>query len=352
MDSFSWPGLVQLEETTSIRDALRAVDLGASSAALVIGSSGRFLGIVTDGDIRRALLSGVGLEDALSPLITRNPLTVAPSESRSAVLDLMQAFQVSVIPVVSDGNLVGVHLLHEIIGRINRNATCLVLAGGKGTRLGDITAAIPKPMVPVAGRPILERLLLHFIGHGINSFIFSIGHFGQQIEDYFGNGSKYGCTIHYVQDPEDQPLGTGGPLAFVPSLLKVDTHQIIVVNGDLVTQADIGALLNAHTLHGADLTIAAYEHSYQVPYGVLSSVDGLFVTEVVEKPLISWPINAGLYVFNTKLLENLTPGNSFPLTQFVNQHVRDGRRVVLWHMEASWIDVGTPAELSRARGER
>ena len=352
MDISEWPGVVRLEPTTTLRDALLAVDLGAVSAALVTDSRKELLGLITDGDVRRALLAGVELESPLFPLVQRNPLTVGPLESRLSVLDLMQAHQISVVPVVDGrGLLVGVHLLHELIGKIDRHNTCLILAGGKGTRLGEITAEIPKPMVSVAGRPILERLLLHLVSHGIKNFIVSIGHLGHIIEDYFKSGENYGCHISYVRDSPDNPLGTGGPLASVFPMIRNSSHALVVVNGDLVTQADVGSLISTHERTEADITIAVHQHDYRVPYGVIDTDDGIVVNGISEKPKLTWPISAGLYVMNIETIRDLRPGEPLLVTDFLLSQIQLGRRIHMWNIDSNWIDIGTPIALARARGQ-
>jgi dTDP-glucose pyrophosphorylase/CBS domain-containing protein len=352
MDISQWPGRVRLEPTTTLRDALLAVDLGAVSAALVTNSRNQLLGLITDGDVRRALLSGAELGDSLFPLVQRSPLTVNPLESRLSVLDLMQAHQISVVPVIDeDGILIGVHLLHELIGKVNRSNTCLILAGGKGTRLGEITAQIPKPMVAVAGRPILERLLLHMVSHGIKNFVISVGHLGNIIEEYFQSGENHGCSIKYVRDAQDNPLGTGGPLALVSQFVENTRDALIVVNGDLVTQADVSSLISSHERTEADITIAVHKHDYQVPYGVIDTDDGVVVNGISEKPKLSWPISAGLYVMNLETIQNLRPGEALLVTDFLINQIQSGRRIHMWNIDSSWIDIGTPTELARARGQ-
>lgn len=352
MNLSSWPGVMRRDESGTIRDALSAVDRGASSVALMVDSEGKFCGLVTDGDIRRALLSGLSLHDPVESIVKRDALVVGPSDSRSAVLDLMQAFHISVIPVVDHhGLLVNVHLLHELIGGRKRDNACVILAGGRGTRLGELTAQIPKPMVKVAGRPILERLILHMVGHGIRKFIISVGYLGTVIEDYFGDGEKFGCNISYVRDSPDHPLGTGGPLSLVGPFVSNEDLPLIVVNGDLVTQADITALLDLHQTHSPDVTIAVHKHQYEVPYGVIESEDGETVVQLIEKPKVHWLISAGLYVFSRSVISGLKPGAAFPLTDLIERCIVSNRKVRIWNIDSSWIDVGTPSELARARGE-
>ena len=201
-------------DSATVRDAMVAIQRGSVSAAFAVSDHQVLVGVVTDGDLRRALLEGLDMSDSIRPFIRRNPVVVSPTESRSAVLDLMQARSISQIPVVDQsGHILGVHLMRELLGRVDRRNVALILAGGRGTRLQPVTDSLPKPMIPVAGTPILERVLNHLVGFGINRIALSVGYLGQIIEDHFDDGSRFGCQITYLREDSSSPRGTGGPLA-------------------------------------------------------------------------------------------------------------------------------------------
>ena len=200
-------------DSASIRDSMSAIARGTASAAFAVTTDGLLVGVVTDGDIRRALLDGAALSDPVKPFIGSNPIVAKVTDSRASVLDMMQARAISQLPIVDKrGQLVAVHLLRELLGRIDRSNMALILAGGRGTRLLPVTNAIPKPMVRVAGKPILERLVNHLLGFGISEIVISVGHLGEVIEGHFGDGSQFGCEITYLREDPVNPLGTGGPL--------------------------------------------------------------------------------------------------------------------------------------------
>ena len=232
--------------TARLVDAMQSLELSGVEIALLTDAEGRLAGIVTDGDIRRALLKGATMESPVGPHMVREFTRVGPDAGRAEVLDLMQARTLEQIPVVdAEGKLAGLHLLHELVGAIERPNWAVIMAGGKGVRLRPITEHLPKPMIPVAGRPILERLVLHLVGCGIRQVFLSINYLGHIVEQHFGDGSRFGCRIEYLR--EEQPLGTGGALALLP---EPPTELLLVMNGDGVTQVDIGALLDFHERGG------------------------------------------------------------------------------------------------------
>ena len=232
-------------ESGTLRDAMATLDRGARQIALAVDADGRLVGVVTDGDLRRALLGGAALGDPLGPRLNREFVNVTPGEGRPEVLDLMRARHVSAVPVVDgEHRPVGLHLLQEFVAPVERPNWAVIMAGGQGIRLRPLTESLPKPMLKVAGRPILERLILHLVGSGIRRVFISVNYLGHVIEDHFGDGSDFGCRIEYLREAE--PLGTAGSL----SLLPTPTDPVLVMNGDLVTSADVGHLLDFHEAGG------------------------------------------------------------------------------------------------------
>lgn len=349
------PRLAQLviRPDASIGQAMRAIDAGTVAIALVVAHDGRLLGTVTDGDLRRAMLSGATLDDPVDAVTNRMPTTVPAGTDRTAVLDLMRARKLTQVPEVDrQGRLVCLHVVHEILGTDPKPNVGVILAGGKGTRLGDLTRDVPKPMLEVAGRPILERLVLHLIGSGITSIVLSIGYLGEQIREHFGDGSRFGCDISYIEDDPERPLGTGGPLR----LLARDRpwrieDPLLVMNGDLVSSFSVASLLRHHETERAKVTVALKEYSHEVPFGV-AQLDGEpgRIIDLHEKPSWTAAVNAGIYVIDPDLLERVPAGREFPITDLVRMCLDQGLPVSGWHLEGEWHDIGRPKELATARG--
>ncbi|HCN30348.1 MAG TPA: nucleotidyl transferase [Verrucomicrobiales bacterium] len=327
-------------------DALQVIDKGACGIALLVGADQRLLGTVTDGDIRRALLAGASLQDRVEPHARRGFTSVNAVTPRAEVLDLMQARQIHQIPILDDeGRLKGLHLLHEIIGSAPRPNWAVIMAGGKGTRLGELTRATPKPMLKVAGRPILERLVLHLVGSGIRRVFISTNYLAGIIEDHFGDGARFGCAIEYLREEPGEPLGTGGSLALLPERPE---QPVFVCNGDLVTQVDVAGMFGFHEEGGHAATIGVRGYSHEIPFGCLDVSEGR-VTSIVEKPAISQLINAGIYILSPEVIGRV-PRRHFPITELFEEALRLGDSVGAFEIADEWLDVGQREQLKQARG--
>jgi NDP-sugar pyrophosphorylase family protein len=219
------------------------------------------------------------------------------------------------------------------------------MAGGKGTRLLPLTETVPKPMLRVAGRPILERLVLHLVGHGIQRIFLSVHHLSRVIEDHFGDGRALGCRIEYLR--EEKPLGTGGALSLLP---EVPTAPLLVMNGDLVTQADVGALLDFQASGTQVATMAIRRYFHTVPFGCVEA-DGDRLTGLTEKPTISRMVNAGIYAISPALLRGLERGTATTMPDLLAAAMGRGETVRTFEVSGDWIDVGHGDQLKQARGD-
>ncbi len=332
----------------TLREAVEITAAATTSVCLLVDSERRLIGTLSDGDIRRAFLAEVGLDTAALPWSSQRPSTVPMGTDRSAVLDLMQALGVPQIPEVdNEGRVVRLHLLRNIVGGETRENTAVILAGGLGTRLRRVTGDLPKPMVEVAGRPILERLVLHLVGSGITDVRLAVGYGADVIERHFGDGERFGCSIRYLR--ERDPLGTAGPLRGL--LEELPSAPMIVLNGDLVTSFSVSGLLSTHEVTEARMTVAVTDYTHEVPYGVLDSVgdgDCGRITSLVEKPTWSGWVNAGVYSLDPSLLVNIPQGR-YAMTDLIQGCIDRGDVVTAWRMAGEWHDVGRPQDLARAR---
>lgn len=340
-----------IDREASIRSALSTIDKKEVEQVFVVDPSGRLAGAVREREIRRALLDGQDLNSPAYPLAERSVVTVKPDEGRAAVLDLMQALQLSEIPVLDkDGRVVGVHCKDVLLGGERCDNWAVIMAGGRGTRLAPLTDRIPKPMLPVAGRPILERLVLHLVGAGISRIFISVNYLAKMIEEHFGDGSQFGCQIEYLREDPDTPLGTAGALSILDDLGYAPTRPLLVMNGDIVSEFSVRDLLAAHESQEVVATIAVSEYRHQVPFGVLESEAGRLM-RIVEKPTSSWPISAGIYVLEPTLLCRIPRGKNFPITALFDDCRMRSYPIALWALRERWQDIGRPHELAHARGE-
>jgi len=334
-----------IDSQSTTLDALRALDRTGAGVVLLKNENGQLVGLLTDGDLRRVLLRTGSLTTPVFPFAKREFTSVSPATSRAEVLDLMQALKIDQVPVVNaSGHLVGLHLIHETLSPLHRPNIAVLMAGGRGSRLGDLVRDIPKPMLRVAGRPILERLILHFVGFGIHQLYVSVHYLADVIEEHFGDGSDFGCRIDYLR--EEEPLGTGGALSL---LSDYPDAPIFVCNGDIVTQANLTDMLETHVSGRNKITVAAKTYSHEIPFGCLQIENGLLLG-LEEKPTIIRSISAGLYIMEPVVVAGV-PREFLPITEVIQSAVRRGDRVGTWDLQDDWIDVGHRQQLVQARGD-
>jgi dTDP-glucose pyrophosphorylase len=343
-ESALFPNLV-ISEKGTIRDAMAAITANGREVVLVRDDANRIVGLITDGDIRRGLLSGLLLDSQASAVMSRNFYFVDSTTERAAVLDVMKARSFRHVPIINhDRLLVGIHFLRDLIGATLKPNIAVVMAGGKGTRLRPVTQNIPKPMVEVAGRPMLERIVLHLVGHGIRKIFLSVNYMADKIEEHFGDGDAFGCRIEYLR--ETTSLGTGGALSLLP--IRPD-QPFLVLNGDLITNIDVTAMLETHVRRGHVGTMGVGPYQVRIPFGTVTELSGQLVT-LEEKPSINVLINRGIYVLDPAVLDHVPSDREFPITALFDMLLAQRKSVGVYYFDDSWIDVGAPEDLRRARG--
>ena len=335
-----------LDQNSTVRDAMWVLCRGLMGIVIIVDERQVVQGVVTDGDIRRALLSGSSLDELILPYVQRNFFFVSPQTSHTKVLDMMRARFIMQVPIIDGkGRLKGVHTYQDILGYKKRPNWAVIMAGGKGSRLGALTELIPKPMVKVAGKPILERIILHLVGFGIENIFLSVSYLSHVVEDHFGNGSRFGCKIQYLR--EQTPMGSGGSLSLLPS---VPEHPVILMNGDLISEFNVGKMLDFHKESQAFASMAVSEYIHRVPYGCVETLPSGFLTAIHEKPVIEKKINAGIYVLSPEAVQSVPLDTFFPITVLFENALKLNLPCGVYDAGSEWIDIGTPEELYRARG--
>lgn len=332
-------------ETASVFETMERINSGGLSGAVMVSNSeGCLVGIMTDGDLRRMLLNGATMDAPITAHVNRDFTSVPENTSRAHVLDLIRARSIEHIPIVNDRmQLVGIHRLGEMVSKHLLPNHAVIMAGGKGTRLGELTRDIPKPMLKVAGRPILERIVIHLVGAGVRRIHLAVNYLSHVIENHFEDGRHFGCEISYLR--EETPLGSGGALSLLP---ETPSHPILVMNGDLVSDFPVRRLLNYHNKGSYAATMALSPYHHKVPFGCVEIENG-FITAFREKPLLSELINAGIYVISPELIANL-PCGFLPITDIFGSCLDAGKPIGGYVIEESWADIGMPEELQLARG--
>jgi dTDP-glucose pyrophosphorylase len=335
-----------LPSHATIQQVIRNLDEVAIKIVLVVNEAGELEGTISDGDIRRGLLKGLDLNSPITNVIHRNSLVVPPEMTRDMVMQLMVANKIQQIPAVDEHHhVVGLHLWDEIITPAVRSNIMVIMAGGKGTRLRPHTENCPKPMLPVAGRPMLEHIIERAKAEGFSHFVLAIHYLGHMIEEHFGNGEGMGIKIDYLR--EHTPLGTAGALSL---LNPIPEQAFVVTNGDVITDIQYGELLDFHLRHNAAATMAVRMHEWQHPFGVVQT-QGIEIVGFEEKPIARSHINAGVYALDPNTLIALSMDARCDMPTLFERLQAQSKRTVAYPMHEPWLDVGRPDDLIRANNE-
>jgi dTDP-glucose pyrophosphorylase len=341
----NWRDAVLLEGST-IEQAIKCLNDTGIQIVLVVGANGGLVGTVTDGDIRRGLLRGLNLKGSLESVTLRNPLVVPPDLKSDLVAQLMRANRIHQLPVVDEqGSVVGLHLWDEISTPKARSSPMVIMAGGLGTRLQPHTETCPKPLLPVAGKPMLEHIVERARNEGFVKFFIAIRYLGHLIEEYFGDGSRWNVDIQYLREAD--PLGTAGALSMLDPR---PTESIVVTNGDVLTDVRYGEFLEFHLRNGAAATMAVRLFEWQHPYGVVAT-QGIDITGFEEKPVYRSNVNAGVYALRPEALDSLLPAQRCDMPMLFQAVQSKGQRIVVYPMHEPWLDVGRPGDYAQASAE-
>jgi dTDP-glucose pyrophosphorylase len=340
--SYNWKNAI-LPMSSSIHEAISCLDETSLKIVLVVDENHNFLGTITDGDVRRGILRGIGLHESISNILQDTCITCSSSTEFNEVLHLMRKHAVDQIPVVDiENHLVGLHLRDLLEVNVERINPIVVMAGGMGSRLSTLTEMCPKPMLKVMGRPILEHIVEKGKSEGFKNYIFTIRHLGNVIKDYFKDGADFGVEIEYVS--EDVPLGTVGSLALLKERL---TMPFLLTNGDVLTNLDYGALLDFHINTSSSMTMVIGAHEIQNPFGVVE-IDQEKVVDYVEKPIIKSFINSGIYAMDPSAIEPLTLGQACDMPELFRLLRSSNKSVFAFPLHEKWIDIGRPGDYERA----
>jgi len=316
----------------------------------VVGPGRKLLGTVTDGDLRRATLSGVDLDAVTVDTLLRDhagarkkPLTAPVGTRDTELMKTMKSSGLRHIPLVDvHGHVQELALLRELALNDDLPLTAVVMAGGLGKRLRPLTDQLPKPMLPVGDRPVMEYVLEQLQKVGISRVSITTHYKPEAIIKHFGDGKRFGIDIDYVN--EEEPLGTAGALG----LIDQPDAPVLVINGDVLTQVNFRAMFEYHTEHQAELTVGVRRFEVQVPYGVVEMDEQANLTGLDEKPTYRFFINAGVYLIEPKVFPLIKNQEKLDATDLIERLVADGRKVVGFPIHEYWLDIGRPEDYVRA----
>ena len=335
-----------VDGSCSLEKIIHRLECYPFQVVLVCDSERTLLGTVTDGDIRRAILAHKTLETPVSEIMNDNPKYVTEDTTKEAISDLMREESISQVPILNaQKKVVGFETLRSLFEEKEKMACpVIIMAGGFGKRLRPYTNDLPKPMVKIAGKPILERIIENLREQGFVELVISTHYLASKIQDYFSDGQSFGVNISYVI--EESPLGTAGSLALLPKALKTST--VLVSNADVVTDINYRQLLSFHMADkNALMTVCVKTHEYQVPFGVMDFEDGQ-VRDIIEKPIKRDFINAGIYAINQSIHSYVKEKEVVDMPTLVRRVIADRGKVNIFPIIKYWKDVGTLKDFSDA----
>ncbi len=329
-----------LEWTATLDEAVDALQAD-DTPVLIRGERGEILGWIGDREVRRAYLTGLAGTTPVASCMEAHPPVAKDAASAGGLLSASPWLP----GVLVDGDPPTLHTPEAAGVAMNLVKEAVLMVGGRGTRLLPLTRETPKPLLPVRGQPILEHILRHLVGEGIETVHLALGYLAEQIEEFVGDGSRFGIRVSYLR--EDIPLGTAGAIGLLP---EGEPGPLLVMNGDILTDISLRAMAAWHGAESAALTVAARPHQHQIPYGVFRLFDARIVS-LEEKPVASFWVNAGIYLMRRTLAERIPKGRYLDMTTFIQGLVQEGESVCAFPLRESWCDIGLPEDYDRVNRE-
>ena len=334
-----------IDEGKSIIDAIKILNNTTNVSRLilfVINKSKIIIGSLTDGDIRRSIAVDMDLNKNVEEICNRNFIFKYETNS---YLELKSIYKknIKILPILNEDKT-----LSRIIDLENTKALlpleCIIMAGGRGKRLSPISDKIPKPMLLLNGKPIIEYNVDRLVSYGIKKIYISVGYLSKQIKDYFGDGSDKGIEIKYIH--ENKPLGTIGALSIIKKDIKSD--YLLVMNSDLFTNVDFEEIFNKIYNSKSDMVVASKDYTVDIPYGVFETKNNT-ILDLKEKPSYTYYSNAGIYILNKKIISLIPKDTYFEITDLMHQLVADNKNIIHCPLRGYWIDIGSPEDYIRAK---
>lgn len=337
---------ILLDQNSTIKQALQIIDKGDMKIALIVNQNTQLIGTIADGDIRRALLRGMSIDDPVTSIINTNCIYAKSSDSKEKILQIAKYNQIYQIPIVDEQlHVLGIDEVNDFIITNEYRNKVVLMVGGLGTRLRPLTNDTPKSLLRVGNKPILEIIVENFAKYGFKDFIFSVNYKSEMIEEYFGNGQRFGISIEYVH--ENKRMGTAGALSLMKDKLK---DNFFVMNGDLLTNINFEHLLSFHSNDNALATMCVREYDLQIPYGVVKLHENRIVS-IEEKPLHRFFVNAGIYLINPKALKYIPNDSFFDMPTLFDSLIKNEEKTISFPIREYWLDIGEIEALKKANIE-
>jgi dTDP-glucose pyrophosphorylase len=333
--------------TSTLEVAINAISNSSMRIALIVDQEKKLCGTITDGDVRRALLRHMNMKSIVTEIMNSEPIVASSTDDHDTLLSMMKSRDILHVPIVDNmDRVIGLETLQRLVENVKYDNPVFLMAGGFGTRLQPLTKDTPKPLLNVGNRPILETILIQFVDAGFHNFFISTHYKAEMIREYFGDGSNWGVNIQYVH--ESEPLGTAGALGLLP--LRSPGLPILMMNGDLLTKVNFEHLLDFHSEQGGLATMCVREYDFQVPYGVVT-IDNQYINMIKEKPIHKFFVNAGIYVLELDLLDELNGAVYLDMPNLFEAYIEQGDQINAFPIHEYWLDIGRMEEYERANQE-
>ena len=334
-----------IKQSDDIRLATSKLEKARQKILFIIDDNGKTIGSITDGDIRRGISKGISLKTKVSNLMNTNPKLMKIGVSNSEISMFLRENKISQVGLIDESGI-----LQQIKSQQNLkhpktlSNVVLIMAGGEGKRLRPLTNDIPKPMIKVGGRPVLETIILNCSQQGLKKFYISLNYKGESIEKYFGDGMKWGVSINYLK--EKKKLGTAG----IIKELRDVKEDILVINGDILTTTDFNKIINFHKTKKSFATMITKKYETVIPYGVVEVKQDVIIN-IKEKPLLKYNINAGIYIINPTVFKNLNSNEFLDMTELFNLLISNKKKTFIYEIDDYWLDIGRLEDLQKAKYE-
>ena len=331
-----------VREESTVEDAIKVINSNSKGVCLVVGKNKYFLGLITDGDIRRMLLSGSNLLDKIKNKVNKKFFSIKKKYLFQINLEKIKK-RFSHVPVLDKNKIYSLLLREDLEIKENQNFI-FILAGGLGRRMKNLTKKTPKPMLKINKKPILENQIIFFKKKGFSNFIISVNYLSNKIINYFKDGKKFDVNIKYSK--ENSFLGTAGPLSLVKNRKIRD--DIIVINGDIYADINFGKILDYHKKNNYDLTLCATKQMYQFPFGVINNSTKT-LDFIDEKPELNFLVNSGIYIIKPKILKFLKFNQYLDMNDFINNLKKNKYKIGVYLIYERIFDIGNKSQYSKVK---
>jgi len=334
-----------IDDKSSIKDALQRIEqLGIINNDLfVVNEKEELLGSLSDGDLRRATLKGIGIGESVTKAMHSSPLFGRMNKITPDLVDKCREKNIRFLPVVNDRGCI-VQILDLLETQVALPVDVVLMAGGKGSRLLPLTEKVPKPLLKVGEKPIIEHNIDRLIKFGVTDFYISINYLGHLLKQYFGDGSAKQAKIEYIC--EEKPMGTIGSVKLHNNY---QSEALLIMNADLLTNINFSDFYKAFITSDADMCVATTSYTVEVPYAVLEVTDNSRVTSLREKPSYTFHSNAGIYIIKKKILDLIPVDSFFDITDLMENLISSGMKVHSFPIIGYWLDIGKKDDYYRAQ---